>query len=78
MKITGGIEMIYVTIPWGDLPATAEVTGRALKDGGYDARGEKNADTVVLEFRRSTVSSVILDLDNKDFNKIEISDIRFV
>lgn len=65
------------TVPFVDLPDTAEVTGQAFRKGGFDARGEANAPSVVLEFRREKLELVRRKLKELPFDEIEITDIRF-
>ena len=66
------------TVPFDDLPDTAEVTGQAIKRAGFDARGEANAPSVVLEFRREKLELVRRKLKELPFDEIEITDIRFL
>jgi hypothetical protein len=69
--------VLFVKVRFEDLPDSAEITGKALKSGGYDARGEENCPTVVLNFRRQKLGEVRKLLEGKDVDNIVIDDIRF-
>ena len=68
---------VRVCLLFSDLPDSAEVTGRVTLSGGTDARGEENAPTVILEFRRLTLKEVRQKLSGKTYDAISLSDIRF-
>lgn len=68
---------MYVKIRLEDLPDSAEVTGIATMSGGYDFRGEKNSDSIVLEFRKELLGKVREKLSGKMFDQMRIDDIRF-
>lgn len=63
-----------VTLLWADLPDTGKVTGKAIKKGGYDQRGEENASETVYEFRRQTVGEVRAAIAGKDVDVIYLDD----
>jgi hypothetical protein len=68
---------IKVTLPFDDLPDSAEVTGRAIRKNPPGFKDEEQADDVVYEFRRKTLSEVRTALQGLSFTTVEISDIRF-
>lgn len=68
---------LIAEVPFADLPDSAEVTGRAVRSGGLDARHEPNADIMVLEFRRQRLGDVRRELEGQAVDRIHITDIRF-
>jgi hypothetical protein len=74
--MTVTVKQLKAILNWDDLPGSAEVTGRVLQDGGRDDRFEKNADRVVLEFRRMLVSAVRAAIAGLEVTRVEIDDFR--
>lgn len=68
---------IMVTLPFDDLPDSAEVTGRAVRKNPPAFKDEEQPDTVVLSFRRQRLAEVREALNGKSYSAIEITDIRF-
>lgn len=68
---------ILVSVPFDDLPDSAEVTGKAVRKNPPAFKDEEQPDTVVHEFRRARLSDVRAALQGLSFTTIEITDIRF-
>lgn len=68
---------IMVSLPFDDLPDSAEVTGRAVRKNPPAFKDEEQPDTVVLTFRRKRLAEVREELSGKSYSAIEITDIRF-